>query len=375
MTTPTNTDTDATQTMTEAPRALADGDTIEVDFGDLGLDAPDSASPPAEPAKPDDPALRSESTPRETGRDRGRVSSTKALTKALRDERDDNKRLRDEREHYKRIAEQASRGRGHVEPGLRLAWNTPGLSAAERQQLIDEARRATDFGTPIEKVIDTFERRLAEFEQRSQQQITAQLDQQLRIREVAKMERDFIRDDHDDYRDVTRRAGIYDMTALDPTTGRPGPRFNREVAEAIGRADNPVEAAYWIAKELVGEADDHRPEVAPRRTSDPDDDPNPPPRPVSRRTDPTRSVPATPDDLAEAERRGAREVAARVADNGAKPRGVRALTPAGAPQQTRLDEDYRKYLDAQWDKNPQGVMALFARNPGLQDWYEGRTRG
>lgn len=375
MTTPTNTDTNATQTMTEAPRALADGDTIEVDFGDLGLEAPAPASPPVEPAKPDEPAPRSESTPRETGRDRGRVSPAKALTKALRDERDDNKRLRDEREYYKRIAEQASRGRGHVEPGLRLAWNTPGLSQAEREQLIREARQATDFGQPIEKVIDTFERRLAEFEKRSQQQITAQLDHQLRVREVAKMERDFIRAGHDDYRDVTQRAGIYDMASIDVATGRPGPRFNREVAEAIGRADNPVEAAYWIAKEMIGEADDLRADVAPQHPAAPDDDPSPDPRPVSRRTDPPRSVPATPDALAEAERRGAREVAARVADNGAKPRGVRALTPAGAPQQTRLDEDYRQYLDGQWDKNPKGVMALFARNPGLQDWYEGRTRG
>ena len=360
MTTPTETTTDTTQTTTEAPRALADGDTIEVDFGNLGLDAPDAEPPKAEPKPEPEPATEVQARPE------GRKGN---LTKALKEERGENKQLRADRDRYKRLAEEARGGPVMAPPGVKLAWPTPGLSEQERNQIVAEARQATDFGQPTEKILGAVERLVAEREKRMQEHLSQQIEHTLRVREVARMERDFVRDGHTDYRDVTQRSGIFDMLAFDPATGKPGPRFNRRIAEEIAGADDQVAATYWIAKELLGEADDARPA---RRTPDPEPDPE---RSPSRRAEPTRSEPAKPEDLAEAERRGARDVVARVAENGAKPRGVRTFTPAGAPQQVRLDEDYRKYLDGQWDKNPQAVMALFDKQPDLRDWYEGRRRG
>lgn len=64
----------------------------------------------------------------------------------------------------------------------------------------------------------------------------------------------------------------------------------------------------------------------------------------------------------------------RVVDTSVRPKTVRALQTAGAPQERRLDENFKTYLDQQWNKKPEAVLKLFQTRPDIRDWYEGRTR-
>lgn len=359
----TDEDTDATVATTEAPRALADGDTVDVD-ADLGLAALEPEShPKVEPAEPD---RQARPTSRET---KGRQGN---LGKALREEREEKRAIRAEADQWKRVAEQALRGAGRpADRAVNITWPQTGISADERRRLVDEAKNATDFGQPVERLLDAIERSAAEREKRIQEHLSRQLEHELRVREIRRQEREFVKAGHTDYRDVTQRSGVFELTQFDPVSGKPGPRFDRNVAEAIARADDPIEATYWIAKNLLGEADDEsasHPEAAdPRRAADP--------APAST---PSRDRPrlqsTSTEDLVEAERRGAREVAARVADNGAKPRGVRALTPAGTPARVQLNDEFAKHLDGLWDTRPFVVQKYLDEHPDIRDWYEGKRR-
>ena len=173
--------------------------------------------------------------------------------------------------------------------------------------------------------------------------------------------------DYPDYVDTVRRAGINAMIAIDPATGQRGPHYDervaRAIAEAAERGENPVEAAYLLARGILGE---HRPSAPGRETETDPPAPAPAPSPSDR---PTDRPAATSERPAPAERRPA-PVSERV-DNGARPRSVRDLPPAGAPQGVRLDQNFKTYLDGQWNTNPEGVEKLFKQRPDIMRWYEG----
>lgn len=369
---------------TEPPRALADGDSVLVDLAAYGLEAPETAptTETPEPTAPEPdtaPARETRSEPRaraEAGKGKGNLGRALAEARGeTRQARDEAKRQEENAERWRRVAEQAQRL--PAEPGIKFDWQAAGLTAEEKRQLIQEAREATDFGAPVEKVITAFERLLVQSNQRAAAQASAQIERHFHQREYFQQERAFIRDGHEDFHEVVRRSGIADLVQVDPVTLQRGPKFNPGVTDEIAKAENQPEAIYGIAKNLLGES--YKPRDLGLR-SEPGTATDSPSPPAARVTEPPASsaepgVRPTAAEV-EAERRGAREVAARVADNGAQPqRSVRTFTPAGAPAQKVLNEDYRKYLDEQWDKNPFGVRSLFDAQPALRDWYHARQRG
>lgn len=362
-------DTDTTRDTPEASGALPGEELAGLDLKAFGLDGiePGEERPPA-------PAQASEERSEPDG---GRPRPKGDLRKALHEERGERRRANERAERYRQIAEEVTKRTATQDPGLNLRGTVQPIQATparltpdQRRQLIESARGATDFGAPTEALLTTVEQLLAAQAEAQAAAIQGALEAQAIAterahseRETARLERAFARD-YPDYADTVRRAGIGEMLSVDPRTGQRGPRFNLRVAEEIADADNPVEAAYFIAKGLLGQDISHRPSASGRETDSDSPSPSPSDRPTDRRP------PATSERPAAAERRPA-PGSERVVDNGARPRSVRDLPPAGAPQGMRLDDTFKAYLDGQWKKNPEGVLKLFGQRPDIQRWYEG----
>lgn len=329
----------------EAPRALADGDTVDVDFA---LDDEPRSTAPAPAAQVAPPPAPTTEVPRpEPERSQGKRGD---LRVALRETRDENKRLRARAEHYRLVAEEAKGSRPR-DPGFALRHRVPQLSDTVRQQLVAEADAAASFGAPIDKVLKVMDQHV--------QRVVSQTEQAFREREIQIRERDFAAM-YPDYYDVTRRAGIVHFVALDPATGQPAATYKPTIAKAIVEADNPIEAAYFIAKNMLGEHPEGLAAPEPDETS---------PVPIA-----PAPIPAPPAvDVTTAAPRGA-PVPNAAPDSGPKPRSVRTLPVASEPRRAILNEDYRKQIDRAWDSRPDEVIRLFDARPDIRKWYEGDAR-
>jgi len=354
-------ETDTTRDTPEAPGL--DGEPLSLDLKEFGLDGLEPAETPA-PEK-DERSERSDarSDARSEAPDARRPKGD--LRKALHEERAAKREANQRAEHYRQIAEEVSKRTASHDPGLNLRGTVPEvaapkLSAEQKQQLYAAVEQAASLGKSTEAVIDVVEKMFEGHAAATKQAIhehVVGLERTFRERETLRLERAFARD-YPDYGDTVRRSGIGELIAVDPRTGQPGPRYNPRIAQEIAQAENPVEAAYFIAKGLLG---DHRPSASGRDESPSPSDDLSTDRPTDRR-------PAATDRPASAERRPA--PGSERVDHGARPRSVRDLPPAGAPQGVRMDASFKAHLDQQWKKNPEGVMKLFAQRPDIQRWYE-----
>lgn len=205
-----------------------------------------------------------------------------------------------------------------------------------------------------------------------QKQFLTDLDSYLHRRELRRMELDF-KYRNPDYEDTCRKAGIFEACQVGPD----GQWQNAAIARAVyfdeaghPRA-NPIEAGYELAHEILkgtGTEDSDEPTAAPAS-------------PAAVRAEtvtapaaPVAPVPpaaaATTETIADAERRGARQVAERVAETSTRQRGISLLRGAGGgPPQVKLDEDLRRHLD-EWDrKDPVACGKWFDANPKIADWW------
>lgn len=152
---------------------------------------------------------------------------------------------------------------------------------------------------------------------------------------------------HADYDEVLTKAGIYQSLASDGQG-----RFQDPIlARLIYGAPDPAEKAYEIAAgKLAADAEAHE-------SAEPE---------PSRLVAPASPAPAKAE--IEAERRGARQVIAKVVEHTTKPKGIRALRSAGQPPTARFT---RAQLDALMDRDPAGYERLMARNPDLERFHLG----
>lgn len=346
------TNTEATPEVTDAPQS---DEAVELNLDglefDLDIDAAQAEEPAPEPAPaPPMAAVPPAPAPVVLAPEPkiGPTPKRGDLTKALKESREKER-------YYKNLARDLSVTRPrHTTPPL--TFRTPTISDKEIAEIRKEAEKATDLGAPAELVLRTVDQRI----QQAFQSLGPTLEAMLRQRETARMEAAFVRR-HPDYYTTLQKAGIPQMLSFDPATGAPLPGFNKRLADELFTTDNPVEAAYHIAKAMLGETTDDETEPVV-----------PPPAPVAVVP---QSVPApAPAEVVEAERRGARQVAERVATNLAKPRGVRALSSAGEPPKVELTEAFRKQLDGLMEKDFGKFDRFMKQNPEVDDWFMQRGR-
>ena len=346
------TNTEATPEVTDAPLTGAADEAVELNLDglefDLDIDAAQAVEEPAPEPAPAPPMAAVPPAPAPIVlAPEPKIGPPKRgdLTKALKESREKER-------YYKNLARDLSATRPrHTSPPL--TFRTPTISDKEIAEIRQQAEKATDLGAPAELVLRTVDQRI----QQAFQSLGPTLEAMLRQRETARMEAAFVRR-HPDYYTTLQKAGIPQMLSFDPATGAPLPGFNRRLADELFTTDNPVEAAYQIAKAMLGETtDDETEPVAP----------SPPAAPVAA-VPQSVPVPASAE-VVEAERRGARQVAERVASNLTKPRGVRALSSAGEPPKVVLNEEFRKYLDTEYDRNPEKIRQFFGKNPDVKDWW------
>ena len=338
MTTGTDTITHPTPGAPAAPTETF----AEIDLEGVGFPLESQESPPAADTSPvpvEAPQAASvvaAPTPIDARRSRG------DLRKALHEERGRAKFWRDQ-------AEGLQRGRQQVQP-LNLTSRGPRIDAAEVAEVAREADKSVGFGEPVAKVLQLVDQKL--------QQMAVAVERGLREQEIQRLERRFVRD-HPDYYETLTRAGIYQAVGINPTTGQSNdPKIAKLIYEE--GSDHPPEAAYHIAKALLGETvtEETHPEPPGPGGSQPAPSLLPP------------SSPVAPDVALEAERRGARQVAERVIDNQSKPRGIRVLRSAGVPPKIELNDELRLHLDREMDRNPSAVMTFFDKNPTVRKWWE-----
>ena len=346
------TNTEATPEVTDAPLTGAADEAVELNLDglefDLDIDAAQAVEEPAPEPVPAPPVAAVPPAPAPIVlAPEPKIGPPKRgdLTKALKESRAKEK-------HYRDIARdlQATRTRPVSRP---MNVSTPRISDKEITDIRQQAEKATDLGMPAELVLRKVDERI----QQAFQGLGPALDSMLRQRELDRMEVTFVRR-HPDFYEKVQRSGLQQMLMIDPTTLQPMPGFNRRLADEVFSAENPHEAVYQIAKAMLGE------------TTDDETEPVAPPPPAAPVAVVPQSIPApAPAEVVEAERRGARQVAERVATNLTKPRGVRALSSAGEPPKVTLNEDFRKYLDTEYDRNPTKIRQFFAQNPDVKDWW------
>lgn len=198
-----------------------------------------------------------------------------------------------------------------------------------------------------------------EVDQRVSERMQAQEVQREKNR-ITRLEQQFERS-HPDFKAKLREAGIFEgVTQVRDGQGRVV-YVNPEMAEAIYGEENPAQAAYDLALEMLkirarnnGQAD------TKDEITDVVDDPEP------KRGQPARAQ-ATSVDLDAARREGAAQVTARLAAAADKPKGINALGSAGEPKMSLSLAE----LDDLLDKNPDAYERLIAANPRLGRWHLG----
>lgn len=334
-----------TQDVPDAPAAAGEGAAVEVNLDGVAFSLDDEpATGPAAPAATAPAAVAAPIAPvAPAAEPKGRGD----LRKALHEERSRAKFWKGQAEGLRKASERE-------QP---LNVRAPRLDPAEVQKISEEAEKEVGFGRPVAKVLEVVDRQI--------QAMAVAVEQSLRTQEFVRLERRFVRD-HPDYYETLQRAGIYQAVSINPSTRQPNdPRIAKLIYEE--GSDHPPEAAYYIAKSLLGEAVDEPVHDEPTRPGGPQQTLSPPP---ASPTPPQVPQQPQPDAVVEAERRGARQVAERVIDNSSKPKGIRVLRSAGAPPKIVLDEAFRRHLDSEMDRAPQEVMTFFDKNPAVRKWWE-----
>lgn len=281
--------------------------------------------------------------------------------KALQEERSKRKRASARAEFWEQKALEIKRSRDRIQDTLKLRGRAaPKITDEEIAELVKEAEKADGLGKPTELVLRRMVKAFDEMEVR--------LERAFRQREVDRAEQLFRRQ-HADFEDTLRRADIYEAITLDESGNWRDPVVGRAIY--IDGEDNPAEAAYELAKRLLGEPVDEGdgvptaspngsvPTVAVSASSPvPAAIPNPTPGPLPQ-------APTT----AEATREGARQVIERVNENSQRLRGIRMVRSAGEPDRVVLNQDLLSRLDRLMDENPDGFLDFMKRNPSIDHWY------
>lgn len=183
------------------------------------------------------------------------------------------------------------------------------------------------------------------------------------------------REEHEDYDEVLREAGIWDATQQDAQGNFRDPL----VARVIYSSANPAKRAYKLAQDKLraegkrqdpDDAEDSVTESAALPPGQPAASPTIAPAPPA-----PAPAPATPEALAEAERRGARQVIESAEVIARKPQGVRVLRNAGEPPRVGLTRDFGLYLEQLMDRQPDKFLEFASQNPEVDRWFmEGTWR-
>lgn len=233
-------------------------------------------------------------------------------------------------------------------------------------------RKAADEASSVGVAAQLTVREMTDLFQDWQKNFFNDLDGYLHRRELRRLELDF-KSRTPDYDAVCSQAKVFEACQI----GSDGQWKNPAIAHAVyfdesGRPRaNPIEAGYHLAREILSQGHDDE-------AASPSDVTATAPASVVRTepaaaapvtTAPAAPVTATTETLADAERRGARQVVEGVAHTPNRQRGISLLRSAGNLPRVELNEDLRRHLD-DWDaRDPIGCGKWLDANPKVADWW------
>ena len=330
-----------------------------LEFGEEPEATPEGETPPAESTGPTVAKPEATAAPAPAAEPAPLPAAQPPLPPAAREERRKRKHYQGLWQRTQAELEQLKSQDRARQPAGRYQFKPAVLTPAAIAEIKQKADTAEGLGAAVEMTIGQVLNEVNA--QLSMLHESMTLDQRAALLdERALWSEELARSRHDDFDAVLEKSGV--KAALQVVNGQ---YVDPHLARKILLSPNPGELAYKLATDKLDEEDEQK-EPAPALHLVAAAQPGPGNGQPAAPAAPAAPKPAASPET-EAERRGQARVLEAVTKGAERVKGIRGLSSAG-PVSATINLDY---LDQLQDTNPDGLLKLYEKNPGLREWHLG----